>query len=283
MKKNSFLDLADLNVRVRNMDYVKSLHRRNEQYFCSSNHITKKADYYSLFEEFIELGKSIYDIGGHYIDRILYRPSIQIYKTDKLLLKEEILCNDNVENVIKNWCASYPVYFSTDGPENYKDENEIEIFTLLDMAVFSYLTLSALNNYYLRKHDEEDYQKGNKITFSSFTELKDDDLFEFLSTISNIMFQYERKVYHNNRPLLQEITSLTFNELTKKCELERVFENVYSIFWIMLKAQIFSMTNESKVFHICRCGTIIFGKAEHCDSCKRIIDRERKQKEKTES
>lgn len=299
MKKTNFLSLPDLKIRIKSVDYSKNIKEKNGKYYCSSNHAaTNDFNMEVLFQEFQRLGKKIYETDNNFINVIPYRDTIQITRTNSLILKLEILNDDRIISIVKEWCANHPVYFNPAGPEDYKDENEVEVFALLDMAVFSYLVLSSLNNYYIKKKSEraeidkrtrekfmKAYEKCNHISFDTFTETKDLD--KFLPLISNIMFEYERHYYvsineqphyNYNRPLLFETTSLRFNDSTKECELERVFENIYSVFWITIKAQIFSMNNDNKLFGICRCGEVILGKSEHCEQCKKAIDRERKEK-----
>lgn len=281
MKKTSFLDLSNLQIRIRSLDYAKDISITEKgNYYCNATHFTNCYNLEEWFQKFIELGKNIYNTDNNYVEKIIYRDCIKVYKIDRLLLKKEALADDKVGELIKIWCEDkqFPVYFKPDGPENYKDNNEIEIFALLDMAVFSYLTLSALNNYYLKKENYDDYIKGNKIEFSTFTEIKDEKLYDFLTRITDIISEYERKIYSNKRPILQESTSLTFNESSKKCEFTRVFENIYSIFWLTVKSQIFAMTNGNEIFHICKCGSVILGKAENCPDCRRDKDRERKKR-----
>lgn len=279
MKKTSFLDLPDLKIRVRSLNYAKDVsNTESGNYYCNETHFTNNYDMEYLFQEFIELGKNIYNSNNDFIDKIIFRESIKVYKTDKLILKRDVLIEDNILKLVKDWCKKCPVYFKLDGPEDYRNNNEIEIYALLDMAVFSYLTLSAINNYFLKKKDYDEYLKGNQIEFSTFTEIQDSKLYDFLATITDIVSEYERRIYNNNRPLLQESTALTFNETSKKCEFTRVFENIYSIFWLTVKAQIFTMTNGNEIFHICRCGSVVLGKSEHCQNCKMAKERERKQR-----
>lgn len=299
MKKTNFLSLPDLKIRIKNLDYAKAVTTKNGKYYCSSTHnFENDFSMDILFQEFHRLGKQIYELDNNFVEKIPYRDTIQIIRTNSLLLNPEILNDTRIIDLIRDWCSKHPVYFNPEGPEDYKDDNEIEVFALLDMSVFSYLVLSALNNWHLKKKSEscettkkerdkfaKEYEKGNNISFDTFTETN--DLYNFLSIISNVMFEYERHYYisineqahyNYNRPLLFETTSLRFNSSSKECELERVFENIYSVFWFTIKAQIFAMTNNNKLFGICRCGEVILGKSHHCEPCKKIIDRERKEK-----
>lgn len=283
MKKIHFLDTADLNIRVRKLDYVKNVHYNNYHYYCvkSGNtygSIKLLGDEY--FQSFIELGKEIYNIDNKCINKINFRETIKVYKIDSLFLNKDILRNDAIRKALEKYFEKSPVYITETLNRESKEawDEEIEIYTLTDMAVFCFLVITSLNNYYLKKDDPKEYEEGNKIEFNNFTEIENDKLFDFLARISELINFYERNVYCNNRPLLRETTGLTFNERSKKMDFERVYDNIYSLYWVLFKAQIASMVNGNYLYRPCRCGTIIIDKSKHCGSCKKTLDRDRKTK-----
>ena len=292
MKSNTFHKLKNLNVNVRDLTAVTNIEYDNGHWYANSGNeqlrknILREIDnknYKTIYEAFIRLGKELYDENIE-IRKIKYRPTIHILPCDFLILEKNKI-NDNIINTIKNWCKKYPVTKKESNISNrngHENQIEIEIFALMDIAVFSYLVLSSLNNYILihskQEKDIKEYEHGNKIRFNDFTEIGEDNRDIFLGTIATIINQYETKIYDiNNRPLLQERTVLSYNDLSKEYDLTRVFENIYSLFWIMLKTQLFALSNDDKLFNICRCGEIIIGKAKRCTNCFLANDSERHQ------
>lgn len=287
MKKINFLDLNDLVIICNNLKYAKDIEYDNGHWYGIGSNQLDNIDYSHLYEEFIKLGKEIYD-NNKCIKKIQYRDGIQILNCDYLILDKNYY-NDSIKESIINWCRKYPVTskerdsYSSLGHEH---QDELEIFILIDISIFSYLVYSSFNNYLLVKEDGkqkdeydkdiDEYSKGNKIRFNDFMEIGENERDKFLAIITYIINHYETKIYDKtNRPLLQERTFLKYNEISHNCEFTRVFENIYSIFWLLLKGQLYAMSNGNEIFHICRCGKVIPGKAKHCDACLKQIDRER--------
>lgn len=291
----NFLDYNDLKINIISMDYVKEIKYNDDGYYAIKTN--KFKGFYNVeqwFSDFIELGKMVYENKtlSKYIEPIIFRDTVQVYKYDRLILKRDIIKDEHINPIIKDWCEKNPVtLIEPNSTIDYRNGTKIEVFTLLDMAVFSYLVLSALNNYYLKKTKKEEFEKGNRILFSSFTEIEDGKLDGFYETITDIISHYEynysvnyrpnAKNIDDYRPLLRETTDLSFNSTSKKLELVRIFENIYSIFFLITKIQIYAFNNGNRTFNICRCGNVIIGKAKHCDSCRRVIDRERHSKKNT--
>lgn len=290
LPKTNFLDLDDLIIKVDNISYVKDIEYSNGHWYAirneelNKNKKVKYTDKKTLYENFVHLGKSLYD-KYKCIKKIQYREGVEIYNCDYLIFDKSFF-NNKIKETILNWCEDNPVAIIKDRDiENnvhHEHQDEIEIFVLIDIAIFTYLVLSSFNNWFLSKSkdekDQEEFERGNKIRFNDFIEIGEDERDKFLYIITRIITQYETKIYNiDNRPLLQERTTLTYNNDSHKCNFCRTFENIYSVFWIMLKGQLFAMSNGNEIFHICRCGNVITTKAKHCDTCLKQIDRERKQ------
>jgi len=294
LNETRFLDLNDLIIKIENISYVKDIEYSNGHWYAIRNEElnkikkVKSIDKKTLYENFVHLGKLLYD-KYKCIKKIQYREGIEIYNCDYLIFDKSSF-NNKIKETILNWCKDNPVAIIKDRDvENNVDhehQEEIEIFVLIDIAIFTYLVLSSFNNYLLRKrNDEEDikeYECGNKIGFNDFMEIREDERDKFLKIITNIIDHYETKIYNiDNRPLLQERTTLTYNDVSHKCIFSRTFENIYSAFWIMLKGQLFAMSNNNEVFHICRCGNVILDGSWHCEICFKQLDSDRHNKEKS--
>lgn len=287
--KTNFLDIDELIINTANMKYVKDVEYSNGHWYAIDNSDKNKNldmkyfDYRKFYERFVNLGKQLYD-NYKCIKPIQYRDGIEIYNCDFLVFDKSFF-NNKIKSIILKWCESNPVAIIKDrelkNNAHHEHQDEIEIFALIDIAIFTYLVLSSFNNWFLSKSkdekDQKDYECGNKIRFNDFMEIGEDERDKFLYIITHIINQYETKIYNiDNRPLLQERTTLTYNDVSHKCNFSRTFDNIYSVFWIMLKGQLFAMSNNNKVFHICRCGNVMVNKAKHCYTCLKQIDRDRK-------
>ena len=309
LKKIDFLKLNDLKIRIKNLAYVKDIEYSNNKWYgtivevdCRQNdEINSYEDYY---QNFIKLGKELY-IKNHCIKKMTFiekkmhiinkrvlkgaTASFQMktLNCDYLILDKNLI-SETFINSIKKWCESNPIPIK-EGNINerryepgHEHQEELDVFVLADLAIFSYLVYSSFYNYLLAnskdEKDQEEYNKSNKIRFNTFIDgLNENNRDAFLSYIVDVINQYERKIYNiNNRPLLQETTTLTYNEKSKTCSFSRTFENIYSIFWILFKGQIYALSNNNKIstFSICRCGNIIIGGSKHCEECKRAINAE---------
>ena len=316
LTKLDLLSLRDLKIRIKNLVFIKDLEYENDHWYATIEKYDSRLndemnDYSEYYQRFISLGKEIYD-NNRCIKKMIYKDTnvlitnkkglnaetkvstqIETLNCDYLILDKNYY-NDTIFNSIKKWCEKNPISLK-EGNINYrqdlpdhKNQEELDIFVFIDLAIFSYLVYSSFKNYLLEKSkikkDQEDYECGSKIRFNDFIDgLSKDDRDKFLQYVVDVITQYERKIYNiNNRPLLQETTTLKFNDINKKCEFSRTFENIYSVFWLMLKGQIYAMSNDNEVFHICRCGNVIMNGSEHCDPCKKIMENERKRKEYAE-
>lgn len=306
LKKIDFLDLNDmdyLKIKVNNIGYAKDVNYIDGKFYAvkKGGEFKLKQTINELFKAFVKLGKETYNLLPNEIEKINYKTAkticIEIHKYDRLILKKDILKNKKIVQLIEGWCKEFPVVFiNSNLSESYTNGCRIEVFTLLDIAVFTYLVLSALNNQrYLRliENGKKEYQKefnnGNKITFDSFINTEGDSISEYYGILSNILseYQYSHSVYYKPdakdiieyRPLLQETTDLTYNTNTYKWDLCRKFENIYSLFFLLLKVQIYAYDNNHKIFSVCNCGEIIEGKADLCENCRKRKDRERKRKQ----
>lgn len=309
LKKFDFLNRNDLVIDVKNKNWVENIKYSNGGYYGTlrkgKSENSEEIDFW--FQDFIKLGKKIFEEFPNYIRQIgyIYNPNgmitIDISYVDTLILDKQIINDSKLKPIIENWCKRHSVVLYPDSFQfNCKLGKRIEVDTLLDMAVFSYLVLSALNNHrYLKLIEQgydkykKDYDKGNKITFSNIIKLNCNDIDDFYKIITNTISQYQRlhgtyfvgkmvngKIKNTDefRPLIMESTELSYDDHSQRCKLARKFENIYSLFFLILKAQIYAFDNENTIFYICRCGSIIVGKSEHCDACKRAIDSERKRK-----
>ena len=311
--KSDLLNLQDLKIRIKSLVYIKDLEYENNHWYATIKSYDSRLndemnDYSEYFQRFISLGKEIYD-NNKCIKKMTYKDThmqvtnkkeltaitkasmqIETLNCDYLILDKNYY-NESIFNSVKKWCEKYPISlkegnisYRQDSP-NHKNQEELDVFVFIDLAIFSYLVYSSFNNYLLEKSknkkDQEDYECGSKIRFNDFIDgLSKDDRDKFLQYVVDVITQYERKIYNkDNRPLLQETTTLKFNDINKKCEFSRTYENIYSVFWLMLKGQIYAMSNGNEIFHICRCGNVIMNAAEHCDSCKKIMEKERKRKD----
>lgn len=308
-KKIDFLKLTDLKFRIKNLAYVKDLDYSNNKWYGTVDVLDHRQNddmnsYEEYYQNFIKLGKELY-IRNHCIKHMTFKENkmqiinkrvikratasfqIETLNCDYLILDKNLI-SETFINSIKKWCESNPIPIK-EGNINYRcyepgheHQEELDVFVLADLAIFSYLVYSSFNNYLLAnskdEKDQEEYNKSNKIRFNTFIDgLNENNRDEFLSYIVDVINQYERKIYNiNNRPLLQETTTLTYNEKSKTCSFSRTFENIYSIFWILLKGQIYALSNNNIIstFSICRCGNIIIGGSKHCEECKRAINAE---------
>ena len=247
------------------------------------------------FKDYVGLGKKIYETFPNYIDKIVHQEGIYPLRYDRLILKKDILLDENIVPIIAKWCEKYPVYFleenlSTDQGEEYP----IEVFMLIDLATFAYLVLSAFNNEYNYeqmqagdKKCEEEYNKGNKIMFKDFMLITyKPDIYRELADIlkhyqENCAAKYTPVIKDENtrneiysRPILQDRPALLV--VNSHASFEKEFMNFYSLFFFSLKGQSAALINGTKYFRVCRCGNIIPGKAKHCEDCKISMERQRK-------
>lgn len=213
------------------------------------------------YKNFISLGKELYELNRDGISKLSINQGSISYLIAKLIIDNT---NERSLEVIKNWLENNPVCL-IDVDLNH---DKIETDMLIDLSIFSYLVNSSLNNYYNKNY-------SNGITFSTFTNLNKDNLDEFYKLISMVM-----QIYEVNAKF-KEQTEIIYNN--NKLEIVRVYENIYSLYWFILKMQLLCMSNKYKFINLCSCGNVIIGKSKRCEICKLAWDAHRKREQRKAS
>ena len=246
--------------------------------------------YDELYEDFISLGKLLYD---NYKNRIIKIEKNEVPLDRLIKFKNETNNMEDYENnnkrvqIIEEWLKSKRyVYLKEFDPDS--SDKKIEIFFLSDLAIFSYMVLSSLNNYFLEKDAklktkrakhaqkfEQVYKETlfNNISFDTFTLVKSNKLDEFISLINFYMSQYEIGA---GKLILIEHSKLNYNSSSNnpkdKYRYTKYFDNIYGLYWFILKMQIYSILNGYRIVNMCSCGNMITGKADRCSSCRKLYD-----------
>lgn len=265
LEKLQFLENRNESIKVKNVHISKKCTIDTNGTFMEQSKKKVKSigavDRY--YKNFIALGKELYELNKDEIGRLGYKQGGVSYLVAKLIIENT---NEKSLKVVKKWLEKNPIYLIDVDLEHDKVETDM----LIDLSIFSYLVNSSLNNYY-----NKDY--SNDISFATFTNLKKDDLDEFYKLISMVM-----QIYEVNAKF-REQTEIMYNSERHKLENVRVYDNIYSLYWFILKMQLLCMSNNYKFINLCSCGNVIVGKATRCEICKLAWDahRKREQRKKT--
>ena len=246
-----------------------------------------------IYKDLIDLGKMLYD---EYKDKLikLDRDELPFLKLIKYKNDNSIKSVDDFNKepkrikIFEEWLkVERHVYLEDFNPDT--NEKRVHVYYLTDIALFSYLVLTSLNNYYLDKdlkrktneskkkvYIEKKYKNifSNDIYFDTFTTVKRDDINSFLKLITDYMYLYE---IHDVKLLLVEHSRLSYEQ---DYNFVKSFHYVFGLYWFILKMYIYSITHSYKIINICGCGSLITSRADRCDNCKRLYDAYRKQIER---
>ena len=218
----------------------------------------------TCFADFIKLGKKLYEVNT--IQKMTYQNN---YTTDLrvnfLVVDFKNEYNDKTKDIIYKYCNGKAIMENDEFLNSnivFLVDNDsgkllpIETNTLADMSIFSYLVISALNNYFEEKNQ-------NNISFSTFTTVDDNKIDDFLDCIFLHMEMYEPSSYS---PPLTEHTSVENKDGEVKAY--RIFDSIFALYWFLLKLQIIAITNNTTLIDLCGCGEVIIGKDDFCPICK---------------
>lgn len=266
-KKISFLENRDACVAVNNaivLDKVKG-----EEKLFTRKSLKEIAPLDSCYADFIEFGKRLYESNKIKIKRLDFR-KIKDDKQDYLICdfiypyifnQPDEKCSNVISKIIDDYLSGKSNKYENTNIAFIIDNNDrnkpIERESLTDLAIFSYLVITSLMNYFNKPN--------NGISFSTFTNIKDDDLDLFLECIIFKIRSYTPPLY---RAKLGESTEIHLNKETNEIELIRVFESIISLYWFILKLEVTAIYNGSTFINLCGCGNIIRDKSERCETCK---------------
>lgn len=264
LKKLRFLENRNELIKVRNVHTTKKCTIDSYGTFIeqAKENITSIFSIEEHYQKFISLGKELYELNKDKIEKLEYKDGAISFLVAKLIINK---MNLESKEVTKKWVENNPIYLIDIDQKHDKIETDV----LIDLAIFSYLVNSSLNNYY-----NGDY--SNEISFETFTNLKKDKLENFYELISMIMKTYEINAK------FREQTEISYNTVSHKVEFARVYESIYSLYWFILKMQILCFSNGYKFINLCSCGNVIIGKATLCSPCNLAKDA-RRNREKREN
>ena len=265
--KISFLENRSARVAVKNSAVLDKV--KGEKNLFTSKSLKEVAPLDSCYADFIEFGKQLYENNKSKIKRLNFR-KIDSDKKDYticdpiyryLLIQPGEKCDNVTSKIIYDYLNGKSNKYENTNIAFIVDNNDInkpiETESLTDLAIFSYLVITSLMNY---------YNKPNKgILFSTFTNIKDDDLDTFLRCIRFKIETYIPSLYDAK---LGESTEMVLNEETNEIELIRVFESIISLYWFILKLEVTAIYNGNTFINLCGCGNIIRDKSERCETCK---------------
>lgn len=316
LKRLKFLDRNSViinNVQKATKAYVKY----DKDYLIEATIIDyhSEIDMYKMVKDVVALGKQLYNCNKDKITKIKdsygstscttkfldefgckVGSSIEPFKYDYLIFNRNNSITEETANIVKKWCdEGHPTTFVKSYTNfNNQHKDTIDIHSLIDISIFMYLLLSAINNENIEKID--DYAKKQKLKINSngvsYEDIVDnyidekDNHHSYGRIISYLNF-YENNALDLIRPIIKETTRLYLAEEKDsegkniyKPKLTRCFENVYSFYIFVIKMAIYAAGNDFSIINMCGCGNVIDGKADLCPDCFRMFDVNRKKNQR---
>lgn len=266
LNKLLFLENRKENISVDNVYRIKDVNYDNGSFIENGKSSLKKIFQIEVwYQNFIHLGKELYNINKDKLEKIKITKECKAFQfpLDGLILDAVEPLDDESIKLIKDWIYGNPVFLK----DIDQAHDMVETKLLISLSIFCYLVGSSLNNYY-----NKDFSNG--ISFESFTNLKKDDIDNFYDLISIVMDVVER-VYK-----LGEQSKLKFNDYSHKVEITRCYNDIYSLYWFILKMQLLSYSNNNSFINLCGCGEVILGRSKRCDLCKNLHNTNRKREQR---
>ncbi len=283
--------ISNLKFLEKNVYEIDNLYKINSYIKNTNNELipqnfekVKIVEYYDeLYKDFIALGKDLY---LEYKNDILPIDEYIVSFPSLIKYKDKEYENDGKRiEIVEKWLKESR-YVYLENLDSDTNDKKIEIYHLTDMALFSYLVLTSLNNYYLKKDSkmktkesqirnkiENKYREVlfNDIYFDTFTTIQNDKLDSFITLINFYMYNFE---ISDVRCELIENSRIIYNtsNANLKYKYVKTYRTVYGLYWFILKMQIYSMLNGYRIVNMCSCGNMILGKAERCPNCLKLYD-----------
>lgn len=280
MTFKQYLKSRVVNIKIKHLYKANDVYvNENENEFsllakrANWNASLEKDDIYKLFMNFIDLGKRLYLINKNKIIKFkIFDSFCEVYEArfEKFLVTRNDY-DDFTKKELREWLEKEEYCLEEDKDLDY--DHFIETNCLIDLSIFSYLIAYSVKNTY-------DKKSRNHINFDTFiiVEGKNNiNKFNYLSIINTIMREFERSKKDYIREESELIYEKDFNEL----RMYRVFENIYSLFWYILKFYLsyISVNSSDDVFtRVCACGESYLGNNKKCDRCKKTHNTERRKK-----
>lgn len=280
MQFNHYLKSRIANIKVRGTYKIDSIIINENNDECNFEAI--KAKYIKtistneidiLFKNYINLGRKLYKINQ---DKIIKYKKYDIPFGTSLITEHTY--NDETKKILKNWLEKQNYCVAED--KNLEKGYFVETNCLIDLSILSYLIFYSINNHYKSANIDN-------ISFKTFIDIKADDgeIEKYLFTVGEIIMLAENS--DKRRKYIRDESIITYDENTMQIKLVRVFQNIYSLFWYILKLFIsYVSTNvddNSDFIRICDyCEEPYFAKINSvnniCNSCSTMYNSDRRQR-----